>query len=186
MKYLKRFGSFFEAIEVETTDSTDVKFSKEKMNSLEKWMTEYNQKKPAIDQIYKNEKNPQTREEKLKNLIGKAESGQGQDRNPFLVKYCRIAKAQADVDDINKKIINDKLQLKDFEDSVGLAKDTDQKKLLQSTVADCKNRISANNQKIKDMLDDVLKLEQEIKTDMDEMKKDIDTFSKEIQSQEKK
>jgi hypothetical protein len=186
MKYLKKFNSFSEALEVKTTDSTDVKFSKEKMNSTEQWLKEYNQKKSTIDQVYKTEKNPEAREQKLKNLLGKSEASQGQDRNPFLVKYCRIAKSQSDVDDINKKIINDKLQLKDFEDSLGTSKDADQKKLLQSTIADCKNRISTNNQKIKDMLADVLKLEQEIKSDMDEMKKDIDKFSKEIQSQEKK
>lgn len=182
MKYLKKFNSFCEALEVENTDSADVKFSKEKMNSIEKWLTEYGQKKPTIDQIYKTEKNPESREQKLKNILGKEESGQGQDRNPLLVKYCRIAKSQADVDDINKKIINDKLQLKDFEDSLGTSKDADQKKLLQSTIADCKNRITANNQKIKDMLVDANNLEKEIKTDMDKFKKDIDNFSKEIQS----
>jgi hypothetical protein len=186
MRYINSFNKFFEDFEVKDSDATDIKFAKEKMNSMNKYLTEYSAKKSMIDSIYKNEKDPKVREEKLKNILGKTESGPGEDRNPFLVKYCQIAKSISDVDSINKKIINDKLMLKDFEDSLGTVKDDTQKKLLQSQIADTKNKIADSNQKIKTINDDMKKMDGEIKKDITDLKKQIDEFNKKIQSEGKK
>lgn len=186
MRWIKNWHKFSEALEVKDSDTTDVKFSKEKMNTYEEWLSEYRAKKSAIDSIFKMEKDPKKREEKLKALIGKEESSPEKDRNPFLVKYISIAKMTADVDDINKKIINDKLQLKDFEDTKLTVKDEFQKKLLLSQIADTKNKITANNAKIKTISDNLAKTDSEIKKSMSDMQKEIDSFSKKIKSEGKK
>ena len=91
MKHLKKYQLFLEDnFDIKDTDKEDVKMSKEKMNDIQKDMTDYQAKKSQIENIYKKAKTIQETEELIKPIIGDAEEG-----NPYLIEFnsiCRIEK----------------------------------------------------------------------------------------------
>jgi hypothetical protein len=56
MKYLKNYQNFSEKFDISDSDEPDVKMSKEKMNKMQDYITEFSQKKVQIEQIFKDTK----------------------------------------------------------------------------------------------------------------------------------
>ena len=94
MKYLKKYNLFLEEVDAVGTsgtfddkkdDAPDIKMAKQKMETTQAQVKEYNADKPKIDALY----NPDTDNDnatintELEALLGKDDVQRGADRNPF-------------------------------------------------------------------------------------------------------
>jgi len=170
MKYLKKF----EAFDVLNTDTPDVKMAKEKMETLTKQLAEYKTKKPLIDTVYKNVKDPSLIESELTKILGSTDVQNGPDRNPFLVDYTYLARLNRDMDKMREDNVNDKVKLDDFQVELRLTTDPNTKQILSTKIAEITKRMldkvtninkTQNDFNIKDKehKDKMLKLENDMK-----------------------
>jgi uncharacterized protein involved in exopolysaccharide biosynthesis len=187
MRYLKTYTKFNEKVEINDTDTEDVKMSKEKMNKLEGYMTEYTQKKSQIDAIFKDlKKDDKQISIELQNLLGKEDAGEGADRNPFLVDYAEVSKMMRKVDDIQNKRALDKIKLDDFNQQLSLTKDADVKVNISSTISDINNRLADKSKEITELQKEIDEKKKALEQKMVEQKKEIDEFIKKINDEEQK
>lgn len=177
MKYLKRYKAFEESeFDVSSTDSVDVKVSKDKLNDLKKQISEYNQKKGQIDNVFKRFKDPKQIETEIEKIMGK------DNKNPFLVEYTHIARLNNDINIQHEANIKDKLSLDDFNKELGLAKDNDLKKIIQSKISDINNRMSERNKKIADIKKKSTESEKKHREKMKKMESELRDYIKKISS----
>jgi hypothetical protein len=187
MKYLSNYRQFNEKIDVKDTDEPDVKMSKEKINALEDNITEYNQKKPLIDTIFKNQSFDMKKiEEELKKLIGAEESGPGKDRNPFLVNYAEVSKLTRKVDDLQNSRAQDKVKLDEFKEELNLSTDDNVKLSVNARITDVQNRLAEKSKKITELQKEIEVKKKELDDKVISQKSEIDEFIKKIKEQEQK
>lgn len=184
MKYLKKYQLFLEEdeFEIKDTDKEDVKLSKDKLNLLKKHLTEYQSKKQAIDEIYKNSQNLEETGEKIKTILGE----ESEERNPFLVDYNNIARITKEIDIIHKELVQDKLRADDFREESTLVKDSETKAAIVGKLTDVQNRIAEKNKKIVDKQKEIQELTTEHQEKMSQMKEDMEEYIKKISETEKK
>ena len=174
MRYLNNYQAFLEAdIPVGDTDKPDIKMAKEKINTINRQITEYQEKKPKIDQLYSSTSNNKEIEDGLKKILGESDVNSKEDRNPFLVKYLEVARLKKEVEDIQNKNVKDKMTLDDFNQELSLSKDASTKQAVSFKISDIKNRISLNSAEIVKKMQEIQKRETESKTEMDKIKRDI-------------
>lgn len=174
MRYLNNYQAFLEAdIPVGDTDKPDIKMAKEKINTINRQITEYQEKKPKIDQLYSSTSNNKEIEDGLKKILGESDVNSKEDRNPFLVKYLEVARLKKEVEDIQNKNVKDKMTLDDFNQELSLSKDASTKQAVSFKISDIKNRISLNSAEIVKKMQEIQKREAESKTEMDKIKRDI-------------
>lgn len=185
MKYLKKYVIFLEEdeFEVKDTDQADVKMAKEKMNTIQNQISEYNQKKPLIDQVYVKTDKKKTKEEiesGLKQILGETDIQSEEDRNPFLVEYSTIARLKKDVDDLQTGKVEDKVRLDDFQQELNLSTEASTKLLVNSKIQDIKNRLGEKSAKITQIMNDINIKQKEHVVKMEKIKVDIAEYIKKI------
>lgn len=174
MKYLNNYQSFLEAdIPVSDTDKPDIKMAKEKINTINKQIAEYQEKKPKIDQLYSSTSNNKEIEEGLKKILGESDVNAKEDRNTFLVKYLEVARLKKEVEDIQNKNVKDKMTLDDFNQELSLSKDSSIKQVVSFKISEIKTRMSFNSSEIVKKTKEIQKKEAETKAEMDKIKRDI-------------
>lgn len=143
MNYIKNYKLFLEESEFDvlSSDSADVKVAKEKMQTIKTYIIEYKNKKPLIDKIYTETKDPKKIEDALKKVLGQTDVMNGKDRNPFLVEYTHVAKLNADVTQMGKDNLNDKLKLDDFQQELRYTKEQTVKDVIGKKIADVNKRM---------------------------------------------
>lgn len=174
MKYLKKYQIFLEAdIPVNDTDKPDVKMAKEKINTINAQIVDYQEKKPKIDQLYSSTSNDKEIEDGLKKLLGETDINSKEDRNPFLVRYLEVARLKKEVESIQDRNAKDKLSLDDFNQELGLSKEATTKQAVSFKISDIKSRISKNSADIVKKMQEIQKKEAENKVEMEKIKQDI-------------
>jgi hypothetical protein len=169
MKYLKKYRLFLEdSFDIKDTDKEDVKMSKEKMNDINKDISEYQSKKSQISAIYKKAKTIEEAQELIKPIIGEAEEG-----NQFLIEFNSICRIEKEIELLHNEIVKDKLRADDMRSEANLVEDSETKAAAMGKVTDIQNRISANNKKILDKTKEFEDLEKEHIGKMEDMKKDM-------------
>lgn len=187
MRYLKTYILFNEKFDIKDTDEEDIKMSKEKMNKLVDYITEFPQKKPQIDAIFKDlKKDNETISKELQNLLGKEDAGPGADRNPFLVDYVEISKLTRKVDDIQNQRALDKIKLDDFQQQLSLSKNPDVKANISSSISDVNNRLADKSKQILDVKKELEEKKKKLDEKIASQKKEIDEFTKKIIDEEQK
>lgn len=143
MNHIKSYKLFLEEVEFDvlSSDSADVKVAKERMKTMETYITDYKNKKPLIDKIYTEIKDPKKIEDELKKVLGQTDVMNGKDRNPFLVEYTHVAKLNADVTQMSKDNLNDKIKLDDFQQELRYAKEQTVKDVVTKKIADLNKRM---------------------------------------------
>lgn len=184
MKYLKKYQLFLEEDEfqVKDTDKSDVKISKEKLNVIKQQLAEFPQKKTAIDEIYKNSKNLEELDTKIKVILGE----ESEERNPFLVDYNNIARMKKEVEETHKQIAQDKIRADDFREEASLVTDSETKSSITGKLTDIQNRIAEKNKKIVDTQKEILELEQKHEEKMNQMRSDMEEHIKKVSETEEK
>lgn len=183
MKIIKSYYLFLEEneFEVQETDDKDIKLSKQKLNDLQKDLSEYNQKKVLIDKAFE-KGDPKLIEEDLNRILGK----DSEKRNPFLVEYSTVSKLKKDIDKLQKDNANDKVRLDDFKQESQLSKDNTTKKSVDAKVSDINNRISVRNKQILDFAKEIQKKEKELLDKMKKMESEMRLNIRKIASLKKK
>ena len=156
MKFLKKYNLFLEESEfdIQDTDSADVKMSKDGLNTLKLNLTEYKTKKPLIDKIYSDVKDPKQIEAQLKTVLGSTDIQLSKDRNPFLVEYSNLSKMKSDLDMMQKQNLDDKLKLDDFQEELRYAKEQSVKDVVNKKIQDINKRMSDRKTQIQKIQND--------------------------------
>jgi len=187
MKYLKNYQNFSEKFDISDSDEPDVKMSKEKMNKMQDYITEFSQKKAQIEQIFKDtKKDSKTIEKELENLLGKQDVSAGADRNPFLVDFVEISKMKKEVEDLQNKRAEDKIKIDDFNQQIALSTSDDVKKNLKFTITDVQNRLADKSKRISEIEKELVDKKKKLDDRIISQKKEIDEFIQKINTQESK
>lgn len=183
MKYLLDFQFFIEKIEVKDTDPADIQSAKEKLNSIEKHLSEYPSLKSKIDEIYKkNQSNPKNIDKEIENLLGKDPD----QRNPFAVDYQRVAKLDSEIKNLTDDIFLDDTKLKLTSQNISLATNDDVKKKMTIDLTQMKLNIDVKKKKLDDKRKEVEESRKKVNDGMIKNKKEVEEASKKISEMDKK
>jgi hypothetical protein len=146
MKYLKKYNIFLEdnEFDVKDSDAEDVKMSKEKLNDLKDQISNYNQNKSKVIDLYKKASTIEEANELLKSVIG----DDSKERNTFLVQLSNIERMSKEIDLMQDTTANDKVRMDDLKQELSLTKDDNTKKALSTKLNDINNRIAERNKSI--------------------------------------
>lgn len=172
MKIIKTYKLFIE----DNNESTDVAMAGDKMDTIKKQISEYNQKKSQIDSIYKTEVIDLEINKKIESLLGKEDK----DRNPFLVEYLHIAKLRKSIDDNQKSIANDKIKKDDLTEELRLSGDQNTRNSLNKKISDINKRITEKTNKAPLINKEITDAEKSINDKMKKMEIDIQEYIKKI------
>jgi hypothetical protein len=183
MKHIKKYQLFLEEneFEIKDSDDKDIKLSKQKLNDLQKYLAEYNQKKALLDKAFELG-DPKVIESEIQKILGK----DSEKRNPFLVEYATVSKLKREVEKTQKENTEDKLRLDDFKQESSLAKDDTIKKSVDAKIADINSRINYRNKNILDFSKEIQTKEKELLDKMKKMTSDMRLNIRKISSLKKK
>jgi hypothetical protein len=182
MKHLKRYKLFLEEVD----DSIESKMAKEKMDTYNKYISEYSPKSKLIDDIYKNSKSTEEIAKKLEDLLGKTDVSSKEDRNPFLVEYCQVSKLKKQIEDAQRDNSIDKIKLDDFQQDISATKDADLKTSLNTQITDIRNRMGVRSGKITDYQKEITDSEKNLKDKMMKISKEMSDSIKKLSSEGQK
>lgn len=176
MKYIRLFEDFV----VNDTDQPDVKMSKERLNTIQKQIKEYQQKKASIDTLYTSTRDVKVIEDELRKLLGDTDVKNGVDRNPFLVEYVQVTKLKSDIENLSKDNIMDKVKLDDFKRDVIATTDNNLKTSLTNKINEIDKRMKDRVSKISQISIELEKSEKLHKERIIKVDKDIKEFTKKV------
>ena len=184
MKYLKKYKLFLEEDEfdVNITDDTDLKMSKENLENTRKQLTEFKTKKPLIDNAYLKINIDSDLQSKIEEIVGK----ESENRNPFLVEYLHVADLNRKINKLQKELVDDKISKDDFTQQIGLSPEQSTKDALNQKITDITNRISTKNANISSLMKEVNDSSNELKLKMSKIEKDMQGYIKKISSEDVK
>ena len=182
MKYLKKYRIYLEEIDVKSTDSPNLQLSKDRLNTEQEEIDEFNKLKPKIEKIYKDEKDSETIKKKIDDLLGDNE-------NSYVSYYRAILNREEEFSTIQDKILkltqdinNDKLLLSSS------TPNSDNKSTImsiKSQIADREMEKSKNISKLSKLKVDIDKEEKELKQKMQDNVKDIENDLKDVSKSQK-
>jgi len=174
MKYLKKYNNFLvESITINNDDSASLKSAKEKINSFEKDIQEFNQKKSQLSTVVNNSDPDKDISSDIEKIVGK-----GEERNKLLGQYLTIL-------NIRKNIIKQSDRLSYYTDikKQAIANKANANKLSGD---EKKQQLEKLNDQIKDaeenyksMKDKIIENEKELK----EKEKELDNWIKETKEE---
>jgi hypothetical protein len=178
MKYLLKYNLFLEENEfdIKDSDAEDVKMSKEKLDDLKNQISDYNQNKSKIVDLYKKANSIEEANEQLEKIIGI----DSEDRNPFLVQLANIERMSKEIDLMQDSTANDKIKIDDLKQELSLTKDDTTKKSLAAKISDINNRIADRNKKIADKQKEVIEGDKIHKEKMTKNQSEIQEWIKKI------
>ena len=170
MKYLKKYNLFLEAgLDIQPTDTPDVKTSKQQMELVTKQLADFKTKKPQIDTLYKTIKDPVQIEAGLLKILGT----DVKNRNPFLVDYATISKMNKDIDNMQQENVMDKVRIDDFQQDLKMTTDPNTKQSLATKIADINKRMNGRVTNITKIQNDFNLADKAHKDKMSKIEKDI-------------
>jgi len=172
------------SFDIKDTDKEDVKMSKQKMNDINKEITDYQIKKSQIDTIYQKVKTKEDLEqaqELVKPIIG-----EGEKSNMFLIKWNTISRIEKEIEILHDEIVKDKIRADDMRSEANLVKDSETKAAAMGKVTDIQNRIADKNKKILDKTKEFEELDKAHIKEIEVMKKDMNDYIKKISDSEQK
>ena len=194
MKYLKKYNLFLEEVDAVGTsgtfddkkdDAPDIKMAKQKMETTQAQVKEYNADKPKIDALY----NPDTDNDnatintELEALLGKDDVQIGADRNPFLVEYANLARIKKQIKDYQRDNVSDKIKLDDFQREL---KETNEEKTttaIKIKIAEITKRMTDRINSINKIQSDLLKSQKEHTDKMSKIEKEMKDYITKISNE---
>ncbi len=194
MKYLKKYNLFLEEVDAVGTsgtfddkkdDAPDIKMAKQKMETTQAQVKEYNADKPKIDALY----NPDTDNDnatintELEALLGKDDVQRGADRNPFLVEYANLARIKKQIKDYQRDNVSDKIKLDDFQREL---KETNEEKTttaIKIKIAEITKRMTDRINSINKIQSDLLKSQKEHTDKMSKIEKEMKDYITKISNE---
>ena len=183
MKYIKKFKVFEEIdLGVNITDPPELKMSKEKFETFDKYLKDYNAKKALIDKAYLTSKTDADLQKSIELIIGKTDITNKEDRNPFLVEYLNVASLKRKIDNLQKGIVTDKITKDDFKQQLGLSSQQTTKDSINIKLKDIENRISTKTANIASLSKDVNNAQKILLDKMSKIEKEMKEYIKNISS----
>jgi hypothetical protein len=187
MKYLKKYNLFLEEVDavgtsdafaVSNDDAPDLKMAKQKMETIQVQVKEYNANKAKIDALYNPDVNNDnaTINTQLEALLGKDDVQRGVDRNPFLVEYANIARIKKQIADYQRDNVSDKIKLDDFQRELKEATDVTTTNALKIKIAEVTKRMSDRITSINQIQADLLKSQKDHTDKMSKIEKDMKDY----------
>jgi hypothetical protein len=182
MKYLKKYRLYLEEVDVKSTDSPNLQLSKDRLNTEQEEIGEFNKLKPKIEKIYKDEKDPEIIKQKVDELLGDKE-------NSYVSYYRAILNREEEFSTIQDKIL--KLTQDVNNDKQLLSSSTpnsDNKSTIMSVksqIADREMEKSKNISKLSKLKVDIDKEEKELKQKMQDNVKGIENDLKDVSKSQK-
>lgn len=193
MKYLKKYNLFLEEVDAVGTsgtfddkkDAPDIKMAKQKMETTQAQVKEYNADKPKIDALY----NPDTDNDnatintELEALLGKDDVQRGADRNPFLVEYANLARIKKQIKDYQRDNVSDKIKLDDFQREL---KETNEEKTttaIKIKIAEITKRMTDRINSVNKIQSDLLKSQKEHTDKMSKIEKEMKDYITKISNE---
>ena len=191
MRYLKKYNFFLEAVGASGTfddkndDAPDIKMAKQKMETTQAQVKEYNADKPKIDALY----NPDTDNDnatintELEALLGKDDVQRGVDRNPFLIEYANLARIKKQIKDYQRDNVSDKIKLDDFQREL---KETNEEKTttaIKIKIAEITKRMTDRINSINKIQSDLLKSQKEHTDKMSKIEKEMKDYITKISNE---
>ena len=194
MKYLKKYNLFLEEVDAVGTsgtfddkkdDAPDIKMAKQKMETTQAQVKEYNADKPKIDALY----NPDTDNDnatintELEALLGKDDVQRGVDRNPFLIEYANLARIKKQIKDYQRDNVSDKIKLDDCQREL---KETNEEKTttaIKIKIAEITKRMTDRINSINKIQSDLLKSQKEHTDKMSKIEKEMKDYITKISNE---
>lgn len=178
-KYIKFINEIFRPTE---TDSPDSISKMNRLNDLEKFISEYNQKKSIIENIYRSYKDDNDLISKLKSnkLISSDNIKELKFENPFIEMWARICEKKRQIGELESKI-------KDTEEQIKLDENTSKDNTMLSdtlsqSIQSKKDSIKGYQEKIKEIGLEIQDIEKKSKDKLMQMKKDVELSKKELKT----
>ena len=182
MRHLKNFKLFLEDadFDVNLTDAPDLRMSKEKFNTIKKYLNDYNLKKKLIDQAYLTVKIDVELQKKIEQILGPTDAKPGDDRNPFLVEYLHISSLKRQMDKLQKELVNDKISKDDFQEQLKLSTEASTKDSVNKKLAEINTRMSTKTTTISSLSRDVADSEKKLQEKMSKIQKEMNDYIQKI------
>ena len=171
MKYLKKYKLFLEDFEIEDSDESDVKMSKNRLNDIKKQISHFKSNKSKVDKLFKDD-NVTDEIDKVITLDDK--------KNPFLISYASVARMNKKIEDLKNKETKKSIEINELKDRLSDASD--------DVIEDIKGRINDVNKQISDIKKDIQEtsrkipeLEKEHQEKINKTEKDIKDWISKIQ-----
>lgn len=185
MRYLKDWNLFIEKIEIKDTDTPDIKKAKEKLNTLEDQIKEFNLKCKDIDTAYSTNDDKKISDMEKK-IFGDKDIRNGPDRNEFLVKYLNIAKKKREIDRGVNTIATDDLRLQKSQDILNIATDKGIKDQYNKEIPKIKQKIQNTKNNIEKKKVDASNSFKDIQKEMDDRRKEMIEYITKIEMEDNK
>jgi hypothetical protein len=187
MKYLKKYKMFLEevdavgtsgAFDISNDDAPDLKMAKQKMETTQAQVKEYNADKPKIDALYDpdTDNDNATINTQLETLLGKDDVQKGVDRNPFLVEYANLARIKKQIADYQRDNVGDKIKLDDFQRELKETNEETTANALKIKIAEITKRMTDRITSINQIQADLLKSQKEHTDKMSKIEKDMKDY----------
>lgn len=187
MKYLKKYSLFLEevdavgtsgAFDISNDDAPDLKMAKQKMETTQAQVKEYNADKPKIDALYDpdTDNDNATINTQLETLLGKDDVQRGVDRNPFLVEYANLARIKKQIADYQRDNVGDKIKLDDFQRELKETNEETTANALKIKIAEITKRMTDRITSINQIQADLLKSQKEHTDKMSKIEKDMKDY----------
>jgi len=181
MKYLKKYSSFNEEDEFHVNARSAVNSDNTEtisdINKVNKYIDEYNNLKPKIDNIYKTSKTNDEIEKRINSLFG---SDKQKARNPFLLNYKTAASDERKVRDMVDARIANKLKADEYNDLISMSDNATQKAAMQAELAKLKKKMSEDDATLAKLKTDINKRKRDVKTNISAIEKDMQSDIKNI------
>lgn len=179
MKYIKKYKIFFEDIAIQPTDLPDEKRAKEGVNDQKKFLKDYKDLKPKIEQLYASTSNALEIENGLKKIMP---DNDDEGLNPYLTDYLRICRIQREIEDGRKSSVSDKTKIDEFGQEQKLASSKDEQASINKKIDEIEDRLSTYEQLIAKKSKELQQLLAEHKKKMADIEKEIQEDIKEIEN----
>lgn len=166
------------AFDISNDDAPDLKMAKQKMETTQAQVKEYNADKPKIDALYDpdTDNDNATINTQLETLLGKDDVQKGVDRNPFLVEYANLARIKKQIADYQRDNVGDKIKLDDFQRELKETNEETTANALKIKIAEITKRMTDRITSINQIQADLLKSQKEHTDKMSKIEKDMKDY----------
>lgn len=175
---LLNFENFvFEKYQLQQNDSPEITSQKKSFNELENFITEYNNKKITLDNIYKTYIDDKDLLNKLKSqkfIEGTPSNYKSIEfTNPLLAIHAQISRKMREIADIQKIVKSDEETIKSKDSFTKDTQSAETKETLKDEISQTQEKISDNQEKIKKIDSEIMILKKQIDSQINKMKKQL-------------
>lgn len=187
-KILKYSDWLVEKYQLQQNDPPEITSQKKSFNELENFITDYNNKKVTLDNIYKTYVDDKDLMNKLKSqgfLKGTpTDYKKIQFQNPLLDIHAQISRKMREIANIQDLIKSDEETIQNKETISKDVSGNDTKKTLDDDISQVQQKISDNQEKIKKLDSEIFILKKQIDSQINKMKKQLIDSQKRINTEQ--